>query len=61
MILHNWIAGYSFIIFVIPQYLSRVKTEESMMVNQFGDAYQKYMNRTGRIFPRFSNKCLTTD
>ncbi len=56
MILHNWIAGYSFIIVMIPQYLSRVKNEELMMLNQFGEVYQEYMNRTGRIFPRLSNK-----
>ena len=52
LLLHNWIAGYSFLAFVLPHYLSRVKSEEEMWVQQFGDAYTEYAKRTGRIFPR---------
>jgi len=29
----------------------RVKREESMMADRFGDAYRDYMRRTGRFFP----------
>lgn len=52
LILHNWIAGYSFVIFVVPHYLSRVKNEEKMMLEQFEEEYKIYMQRTGRVFPR---------
>lgn len=54
LILHNWIAGYSFFIVMVPHYLARVGKEESMMIEQFGGAYEDYMKSTGRIFPKFS-------
>lgn len=28
------------------------RKEEQMMIDQFGDEYREYMNRTGRFFPR---------
>jgi protein-S-isoprenylcysteine O-methyltransferase Ste14 len=31
----------------------RVPKEEKMMIGQFGDEYKKYMQITGRFFPRF--------
>jgi protein-S-isoprenylcysteine O-methyltransferase Ste14 len=31
----------------------RVPKEEKMMIEQFGDEYKKYMQITGRFFPRF--------
>ena len=30
------------------------KQEERMLLNQFGNRYQEYMNRTGRFFPRIT-------
>ncbi len=52
LILHNWVAGFSFLVVALPQYLLRVGDEEKMMLDKFGDEYQEYMNRTGRLFPR---------
>ena len=52
LMLHNWIAGYSFLVISVTQYLSRVKAEEQMMVDQFGEEYKTYMQETGRIIPR---------
>lgn len=52
MMLHNWIAGFSFIIVALPQYWLRVNDEEEMMIEQFGDAYRDYMQKTGRLLPR---------
>ena len=52
MILHNWIAGYSFLIVQIPFYLIRIKNEEAMMIEQFGDAYKTYMEETDRFIPK---------
>ncbi len=33
--------------------LWRIPKEEQMMVESFGDEYKAYMQRTGRIFPKF--------
>jgi len=52
MILHNWIAGYSFLIVQIPFYLIRIRNEEKMMIEQFGSAYTSYMEKTDRLIPR---------
>ena len=52
LMLHNWIAGYSFLVIVVPHYLLRVNLEEQMMLGQFGEEYRAYMERTGRMIPR---------
>lgn len=52
LMLQNWIAGFSFLVVALPQYLLRVEAEEQMMLDSFGDDYQDYMENTGRIFPR---------
>lgn len=52
LILHNWIAGFSFIIVMVPHYFLRVGKEEQMMIDQFGDEYREYMKSTGRILPK---------
>ena len=52
MILHNWIAGYSFLIAQIPFYVIRIKNEETMMLEQFGADYKAYMEKTGRLIPK---------
>lgn len=41
----GWFAGLTVIIAL------RVKREESMMADRFGDAYRQYMRRTGRFVP----------
>ena len=52
LLLHNWIAGFSFLVVALPQYLLRVAAEEEMMLDSFGEEYLDYMESTGRIFPR---------
>jgi protein-S-isoprenylcysteine O-methyltransferase Ste14 len=56
LILTNWIAGFSFLVAQIPQYILRIEEEEKMMLDKFGDQYQKYMNRTGRFLPKLINR-----
>jgi protein-S-isoprenylcysteine O-methyltransferase Ste14 len=51
LLLQNWIAGLSMLIFFIPIYLVRVTHEERMMLEHFGKEYREYMNRTGRVIP----------
>ena len=52
LLIHNWIAGLASLVIIIPIYVLRVRREEHMMLEQFGDEYRTYMSRTGRIFPR---------
>jgi protein-S-isoprenylcysteine O-methyltransferase Ste14 len=54
LMLHNWIAGFSFLLLTTLQYLSRVGDEERMMLEQFGEQYGSYMRRTGRLLPRWN-------
>ncbi len=52
LLIHNWIAGLASLVILLPPYLLRVRREEQMMLEQFGEEYHSYMNRTGRIIPR---------
>jgi len=52
LLIHNWIAGLASLIVMLPMYLLRVRREEQMMLEQFGEEYRLYMKRTGRIIPR---------
>lgn len=51
-LLQNWIAGWASLVLFTPMYVLRVPREEQMMLDQFGDAYREYMDRTGRVLPR---------
>jgi protein-S-isoprenylcysteine O-methyltransferase Ste14 len=47
----NWFFLGFFILSLIGLWV-RVPREEKMMLEQFGEQYQEYMQRTGRFFPR---------
>jgi protein-S-isoprenylcysteine O-methyltransferase Ste14 len=49
----NWIVAGANIVAVTSMYLARVRDEEQMLIDQFGDEYRAYMRRTGRLVPRF--------
>jgi protein-S-isoprenylcysteine O-methyltransferase Ste14 len=53
LILSNWIAGTAGIITWAILYFIRVPKEEEMMLEEFGEEYQEYMGKTGRLLPRF--------
>ena len=53
LLLWNWVAGFGLLITFIPLYVVRVPVEEKMLAGKFGAAYEQYMERTGRIIPRF--------
>jgi protein-S-isoprenylcysteine O-methyltransferase Ste14 len=52
LLLQNWIAGWGFLITLLPLYLARIKEEEQMMLDEFGDQYCSYMRKTGRLLPK---------
>lgn len=51
LLLQNWISGWASLVLFLPLYLLRVPREEQMMLEQFGEAYRAYMDRTGRVIP----------
>jgi protein-S-isoprenylcysteine O-methyltransferase Ste14 len=52
LLLPNWLAGWSSLVPFTIMYLLRVRREEQMMLQFFGDDYRSYMTRTGRLLPR---------
>jgi protein-S-isoprenylcysteine O-methyltransferase Ste14 len=52
LLLHNWIAGFSLLVVLVPMFLYRIPREEEMMLERFGDEYRSYMDRTGSLVPR---------
>jgi len=52
LLLQNWLVGPSMLIFMLPLMLIRIPKEEKMMIEQFGQEYQDYMKRAGRIIPK---------
>jgi protein-S-isoprenylcysteine O-methyltransferase Ste14 len=53
LLLQNWIAGWGFLVTLLPLYMTRVKEEERMMLDEFGDRYLSYMRKTGRLLPKW--------
>lgn len=53
LLLQNWLAGPPNLIFFVAFYILRVRAEERMMVDKFGEAYRVYMQKTGRVLPKF--------
>jgi protein-S-isoprenylcysteine O-methyltransferase Ste14 len=52
LLLSNWIAGFGGLVAFSLLYFLRVPKEEQMMLQEFGDQYQVYMTKTGRILPK---------
>ncbi len=53
LLLQNWIAGFLGLLTFILFYFLRVKAEEKMTMEIFGDQYHAYMQKVGAIFPKF--------
>jgi protein-S-isoprenylcysteine O-methyltransferase Ste14 len=53
LLLQNWIAGFLNLLVFIPFYILRVRAEEQLMLEQFGDRYRSYMQKVGGVFPKF--------
>jgi protein-S-isoprenylcysteine O-methyltransferase Ste14 len=52
LLIHNWIAGFLVIPAFAAMWFLRVPNEEAMMRARFGDAWDAYCARAGRLFPR---------
>ena len=53
LLLLNWIAGWLNLLVFIFFYTLRVKAEEQLMLEQFGDEYRAYMQKVGAVLPKF--------
>ncbi|MEM7100020.1 MAG: protein-S-isoprenylcysteine O-methyltransferase [Pseudomonadota bacterium] len=53
--IHNWIAGLSGLFAFGLMYIVRTPIEEAMMKEQFGQAYDDYCIRTGRLVPKMGS------
>lgn len=54
LLLQNWIAGLINLLVFIPFYILRVRAEEQLMLEQFGEQYRSYMQKVGAVFPKFN-------
>lgn len=52
LLIENWLAGLALLVTFLPLCLIRIPREEEMMLENFGEEYRQYMNRTGRLIPR---------
>ena len=52
LLLQNWMAGWLNLIIFIFFYFLRVKAEEQLMIEQFGDQYRAYMQKVGGVLPK---------
>jgi protein-S-isoprenylcysteine O-methyltransferase Ste14 len=52
LLLWNWVAGFSMLVFTIPLLVYRLPREEEMMAAEFGSEYAEYQQHSGAIFPK---------
>ncbi|MGD8403231.1 MAG: isoprenylcysteine carboxylmethyltransferase family protein [Anaerolineales bacterium] len=48
----NWLIGLSWIGMTVLETISRIRFEEGLMLEYFGEQYREYMNKTGKLFPK---------
>lgn len=54
LLLQHWFAGLVDLLFFIPFCTLRVRAEEKMMLDTFGDRDREYMQKTGGVIPKFN-------
>jgi protein-S-isoprenylcysteine O-methyltransferase Ste14 len=47
----SWLIGLLWLGMTALDIVARVNKEESLMLQQFGEEYQRYTQKTGRFFP----------
>ena len=50
----NWLIGFCMIGMTVLEIISRIRYEESLMTEYFGEQYRAYMAKTGRLLPRLN-------
>jgi protein-S-isoprenylcysteine O-methyltransferase Ste14 len=53
LLLQNWLAGFLNMLVFTAFYFLRVRAEEKMMLDTFGNEYSEYMSKTGAVLPKF--------
>jgi protein-S-isoprenylcysteine O-methyltransferase Ste14 len=48
----NWLVAVGLLVGLTLLYAVRVRDEEQLMIDAFGDEYRAYMDRTGRLVPK---------
>jgi protein-S-isoprenylcysteine O-methyltransferase Ste14 len=56
LLLQNWLAGWGGFVSFAALYWFRVTREEKMMRDFFGEPYDQYAKRTGRLWPKVSGR-----
>lgn len=54
LITANWVIGFAWIGMTVLEVASRIRFEEDLMLEYFGDSYRDYMRTTGQLIPRLS-------
>ncbi len=54
LLLQNWLAGWLDLLVFMLFYVLRVRAEEKLMIDNFGDQYRDYMKKVGGVFPKFN-------
>ena len=49
----NWFVGFTWIAATYLDLSNRIKMEEAMLSESFGDEFRDHVKKTGRFFPRF--------
>ena len=56
LLVHNWLAGWFALFSFGSMYFRRVRREEQMMLQFFGEDYIAYARSTGRLIPRLRRR-----
>jgi protein-S-isoprenylcysteine O-methyltransferase Ste14 len=51
-VLSNWMVLGAGVLSFAVMYLARVRHEEELLLEAFGEEYREYMSRTGRLIPK---------
>jgi len=54
LLLQNWLAGWLNLVVFIFFYSLRIRAEEKMMIDTFGEQYREYMKKVGAVFPNLN-------
>jgi protein-S-isoprenylcysteine O-methyltransferase Ste14 len=53
LFIDNWFFGGLPLIYQLILYSTNINKEEQILIKRFGQKYQNYMKKTGRLFPKF--------